>query len=61
MALWLSDQDEMRERDLSASQPESSGELTEFLKRLEARVTEAVMMRPMQLFVGFKVFEPTPS
>jgi hypothetical protein len=43
MAQWLSDRDEAEERRLLASQPESSGELTEFLARLEARVTEAVM------------------
>ena len=43
MAQWLSDREEAHERRLLASQPESSGELTEFLERLEARVTEAVM------------------
>ena len=43
MAQWLSDREEEDERRLLASQPESSGELTEFLERLEARVIEAVM------------------
>ena len=43
MAQWLSDRDEAREERLLASQPESSGELTEFLGRLAARVTEAVV------------------
>jgi hypothetical protein len=42
-AQWLSDRDEAEERRLLAAQPESSGELTQFLARLEARVTEAVL------------------
>ena len=43
MARWLSDREEAREQRLLASQPESSGNLTEFLERLGARVTKAVM------------------
>jgi len=43
MVRWLNERDEAQERRLLASQPESSGELAEFLARLEARVTEAVM------------------
>jgi hypothetical protein len=43
MARWLSERDEAREQRLLGSQPESSGKLTEFLERLEARVTKAVM------------------
>jgi len=43
MARWLSEEEEAHERHLLASQPESSGELTEFLGRLEARLTEAAM------------------
>jgi hypothetical protein len=43
MARWLSDREEAQERRLLASQPESSGELTEFLAGLQARVIEAVM------------------
>jgi hypothetical protein len=43
MARWFSDQDEAQEQRLLAAQPESSGELSEFLGRLGSRVTEAVM------------------
>ena len=43
MARWWSDQDEAQEQRLLAAQPESAGELTEFLERLGSRVTEAVM------------------
>jgi len=43
VARWLNEREEALEQRLLASQPESSGELTEFLGRLEARVTEAVM------------------
>src|SRR5262245_34457071 len=43
MARWLNEREEALEQRLLAAQPESSGELTEFLERLEARVTEAVM------------------
>jgi hypothetical protein len=43
MARWLSEEEEAHERHLLASQPESSGELAEFLERLEARLTEAAM------------------
>jgi hypothetical protein len=42
MARWLSDREEARERRLLASQPESSGKLTEFLERLGARAAKAV-------------------
>lgn len=43
MARWLSEEEEAHERHLLASQPESSGELTEFLERLKARLIEAAM------------------
>jgi hypothetical protein len=42
VARWLSDEDEAQERRLLAGQPATSGELTEFLERLKARVNEAV-------------------
>jgi hypothetical protein len=43
MARWLSEEDEAQERRLLGGQPASSGELNEFLERLKARVSEAVM------------------
>jgi hypothetical protein len=43
MARWLSEEDEAQERRLLGGQPASSGELNEFLERLTARVSEAVM------------------
>jgi hypothetical protein len=43
VARWLNERDEALEQRLLASQPESSGELTDFLGRLEARVEDAVM------------------
>jgi hypothetical protein len=43
MARWLSDDEEALQRRLMGSQPESSGELTEFLERLASRITGAAM------------------
>jgi len=43
MARWLSEEEEAHEQHLLASQPESSGELMEFLERLKARLIEAAM------------------
>ena len=43
MARWLSEEDEAQERRLLAGQPATSGELTAFLERLKARVSEAAL------------------